>query len=325
MEVPAELIEILAVAERPLLLGHVNPDIDALGSMLALGMAMPASDVAISLTDSPVNQKLRFLRELGSAIPVADAARVALADVVVCLDTASPKRVAVVGGWESVAEKPLVNIDHHITNTDYGRFNWVIDNASSTSEVVHRLIAAAGWPLSPAGATLLFAGMYADTGGFSLPTARAETFETAGCLIRAGANVEQVGVRLCRSQEPHEFDLIRAVYHHTHLAAGGRIAYSTLTHAQITEAGCTSQDIDDQVSIPRSLLGVRIAILFSEGEPGVVRINLRGEEGMAVLPLAERFGGGGHVHSAGVRMRGRMDEVVQRVLTEAERCLDQQG
>jgi bifunctional oligoribonuclease and PAP phosphatase NrnA len=123
---------------------------------------------------------------------------------------------------------------------------------------------------------------------------------------------------LCRSQEQHEFDLIRLVYHNTRLASAGRIAYSTLTYDEIKTTGCTPEDIDDQVSIPRSLSRIQIAMLFSEAERGVVRINFRGEGGKAVLPLAERLGGGGHTYSAGARIRGTMDAVVERVLVEAD-------
>src|SRR4029079_10845131 len=162
------------------------------------------------------------------------------------------------------------------------------------------------------------AGIYSDTAAFSLPNANADSFEAAADLVRRGADVEQVRLQITRSQEPHEFDLIRTVYHNTRQAAGGLIAYSTLSYDDIHSAGCSPEDIDDQVSIPRSLSRIRMALLFSEGEKGVVRINLRGENGTPVLPLAEKLGGGGHTYSAGVRIRVDMNEVVARVLSSAQ-------
>ena len=314
MDVPAELIEALVSAKQPVVVGHVNPDVDALGAMLALARAMPASEAAIALPDELNTQKLQFLLELDGGVPVADAARIATADVVVVVDTANPARINVEGKEDALTGKVVVNIDHHITNTDFGQINWVVDNASSTCELVYRLIVAAGWPLEAATASVLYAGLLADTAGFSLPTVTGDTFDAAAGLARAGADIDRVGAKLYRSQAPHEFDLLRTVYHNTQLAADGRIAYSTLTHEEIVAADCTPQDIDDQVSIPRSLSGIRMAILFSEGEPGVIRINLRGEDGTPVLPLAEALGGGGHTYSAGVRMRGTIDSVVRRLL-----------
>ena len=322
MSVPAEIIEALEAAARPVVIGHVNPDIDALGAMLALARALPSPHAVIALPVKPTNQRLRFMFELAGGGRIADARELAEADVAVVVDTASPSRVNVPGKWEAIAHRCIVNIDHHITNGDFGRFNWVEDGASSTCEMICRLIRAAGWEMDAVTASLLFAGIYGDTAGFSLPTATAEVFETASALVRAGADVERIGARLCRSQERHEFDLVRTVYHNTRIAAEGRIAYSTLSHDEITAAGCSAEDIDEQVSIPHSLSGVKVAMLFSEGERGVIRINLRGEDGTPVLPIAARLGGGGHRYSAGVRVRGEMNAVVERVLAEAATCLE---
>jgi phosphoesterase RecJ-like protein len=313
---PPELIETLQSADRPLVVGHVNPDADALGSMLALARSLPSRGAAIALSDRLVGGRVRFMLELAGDQPVADAARIAAADVVAVVDTAIEKRVNLPGGWAAIQDKRIVNIDHHITNTDFGAVNWVEAAVGSTSELVHRLIVTAGWLLDAASASLLYAGVYSDTGGFSLPSVTADTMDTAAALVRAGADVGRVGQAL-RWQQPHEFDLIRTVYANTRTSPDRRVAYSTLSHAEIAAAGCTAEDIDDQVSIPRSLSGIRVAILFSEGEPGVIRVNLRGENGTPILPLAEALGGGGHTFSAGVRIRGDLEAVVQRVLDQA--------
>lgn len=321
MDVPGHVIDALNGAKRPLIIGHVTPDTDALGSMLALARALPAEAAAVSLPGGVVSHRQRFMLELAGGVTLADPAWIANTDVAVVVDTAATSRVNVAGGWDGLARKTVVNIDHHITNPDFGRFNWIVDNASSTCEMVCRLIDAAAWPFDATTASLLYAGIYADTDGFSLPSATADSFEIVARLVRAGADIERVGQRLRRSQAPHEFDLIRAVYHNTRVTPDGLIAYSTLSYDEILSTGCTPQDIDDQVSIPRSLSGIKIAMLFSEGEPGLVRINLRGEDGTPVLPIAERLGGGGHTFSAGVRVRDQIDQVVQRVLAEAQHAL----
>ena len=129
MNVPAQLIEALNTARRPGVAGHVNPDVDALGSMLALTRAMPADGAAVILADQPVSAKLMFLLELAGC-PIADAGHLARADVIVVLDTASPERTHVPDGWEAIADKLVVNIDHHISNTDFGQINWVVYNAT---------------------------------------------------------------------------------------------------------------------------------------------------------------------------------------------------
>jgi len=320
--VPTELIDALNAACRPVVAGHVNPDMDALGSMLALTRAMPADNAAVVFAHQPASAKSAFMLDLAGC-PIADAGRIAEADLVVVVDTAGPKRVNVAGFWGAIADKLVVNIDHHISNTDFGQINWVVDNASSTSELIYRLISSAGWPLDDKTALLLFAGIYTDTCGFSLPSASAETFDTAAALVRAGADLGTIGTQLWRARAPHEFELIRQVYHNTHLAGDGHIAYSTLTLNEIHAAGCTPSDVDEHVSIPRSLSGIRIAFLLSEMEPGLVRINLRGEDGTPVLPLAESLGGGGHTCAAGARVRGTMNEVREGVLKNTTDYLSQ--
>lgn len=316
MNPPRELIDALNALQRPVIAGHINPDVDAMGSMLALWRSLPARGV-IALPQTHVGKKVAFLKEFVGDVPIADAACQRAADAVVVLDTAGTSRVNIDGGWEAIADRVVINIDHHITNSDYGRINWIVDDAGSTSEMVFHLIRAAGWPMDGATASLLYAGLYADTAGFSLPSATPATFETAAALVRLGADIERVGTFLCRSQHVSDFELLRLVYHNTRLMDDGTIAYSTLTHEEIVRSGCTPEDIDDQVSIPRSLSGIRAALLFSEIEPGVIRINLRGENGTPILPVALKLGGGGHQFSAGVRIRGPIKSVVERVLGEA--------
>ena len=320
VSVPRPLIEKLAEARRVVLAAHVNPDVDALGAMLGLARAMPAIEVTFSAGGQSVQNRLAFMVELGECRP-AQADDIARAEAVVVVDTANIRRIGIEGGWDAIADKCVINIDHHITNEDFGEFNWVAGHRASTSEMIDELIRVAGWPLDPKTATLLLAGIHSDTCGFTLPTVAAETFETAASLRRAGANLPQIGEQLFRSQSLHEFELIRAVYRNTRLACDGLVAYSTLSLAEIHAAGCSPADIDDQVSIPRSLSGVRMAILLSEVELGVIRINLRGEDMTPVLPVATSLGGGGHTYAAGVRMRASMSDALQRILAEAATCL----
>ncbi len=314
MAPPDELIEVLNVACSPVVVAHVNPDIDALGAMLGLARAMPCK-AAITLGSKPVAYRLAAMLEWGSA-RIASADDLQRADVVIVVDTANTNRANIEGGWDVLAGRYVVNIDHHVSNDRFGRLNWIDDGASSTCEMIHRLIAAAGWPLDATTATLLYAGIHSDTGGFSLPV-HAEAFEAVAALVRAGADSAAVGERLWRSHRLEQFQLLRTVYHNTRLTPDGRIAYSTLTLDEISAAGCTPADIDEQVDVPRSLEGVRVAMLLTEIEPGLVRVNLRGQRGTEVLPIAIALGGGGHRFSAGVRVRATLKDALERVLATA--------
>lgn len=315
----AEFLEALRGVRRVALAGHVTPDADSLSSALGLGLLLRERGVetALVLPRLAVSKRLQFLLELGREVAVAGEPP-AGAESAIIVDTATMKRVNVDGGFERVAKLETFNIDHHITNPDYARHNWVDPHASSSCEMIARLAAALGWPVRGAAASLLYAGLHGDTAGFSLPNTTAEALNIGAELVRGGADVTHIGEQLCRSQGRHDFELLRRVYDHTTVTDDGQIAYSYISHQDIVESGCTADDVDDQVSIPRALRGIRIAMLFSEGEPGIVRVNLRGEGRTSVIEIAERFGGGGHVQSSGVRMRNKpMATVIEEVLRAA--------
>ena len=325
--VPAEVFAALARLKEPVLIAHVVPDADALGSMFAL--ARVGWDAAcrprVCLPAGSLSQRLAFLFDLAQ-VKLAPPAAFAEADGFVVLDTAKRPRCNVdpeLKDTDWSAGRLVLNIDHHSTNTEFGNINWVVPTSGSTCELVYYLLRAAGRRLDPVTASLLFAGIYTDTVGFSLPTTRAETLETAAALVRAGADVGLLGERLCRSQDRSEFDLLRTIYRNTKVSANGRLAYSTASYEEIHDAGCTASDIDEQVNIVRALRGVQLALLFTEGNRGKTRINFRGEGDVTVLDLAKEFGGGGHQQAAGAVIECGLQEGVARVLPRAGEYLDQ--
>jgi len=317
------VLEALGALKAPVVISHVVPDADALGSMIAtaIGMASPTCTPTISLPAGSVSQRLQFLVDGDGTPPVATAADFAAADGFVLLDTAKKPRCNVGVALKATdwsAGRPIVNIDHHESNTMFGSTNWVVPDACSTCELVYYLFIAQGHAIDARIASLLFAGIQTDTIGFSLPTAGACAFQAAAALTAAGADVGDLGERLCRSQTKSEFDLLRVIYANTRTAADGQLAYSSATFDEIHDAGCTAADIDDQINVPRSLDGARLAILFTEGVAGKTRMNFRGSGAVTVVELAARFGGGGHSQAAGAILDGGVDDAMRRVLPVAE-------
>lgn len=324
-EPPADLLGAVRRSRRPLIVGHVRPDGDCLGAILSMAGASTAEadrEPLVYYRGDQVSQRLAFLCSM-SPHAIATLGQRQRCDAVIVLDTAQASRAAIDPplGELTGGGVPLLNIDHHVDNPRFGTVNWVVPGASSTCELVYSLLTALGWPISSTIASLLYAGIHTDTLGFSLPNTTAASLRIGAALVQAGATVADLGERLCRSQGKSEFDLARVIYDNTRLTPDGRIAYSTATFDEITATGCTAADIDDQVMIPRSLKGIRIAILFTEGKRGRIRMNFRGEGGTSVLDLARGFGGGGHESAAGAIADGAMDMVVADVLERAGRSL----
>ncbi len=322
--IPDDLIPMLNSWRRPAIVGHVRPDADCLGSMFAAALTWPGGDevARVSLPDGSLSRRLAFMAEWVGA-PVIEPAGFDDVDGFLVVDTAKKPRCNIDSSvGESWSDgRAIVNVDHHTSNTLFGAINWIDAEASSACELIYRLIRVAGRPISPLVASLLYSGIHSDTVGFSLPTTSSSSLHAAADLVDCGARVTEIGERLCRSQSKPEFDLNRVFYDNTRLVADGRISYSAASYDEITEAGCTFADIDDQAEIPRSLSGIQIAILFTEGRPGKTRLNLRGEGSVKVLELSRKLGGGGHAQAAGAILDAGIEESVQRVIPMAMELL----
>ena len=316
-----EFLDTFLAVRRPLVLGHVTPDADAIGSALGVAtiLRQKGVDATLGLPDGCVAQKLEFMLDLAPDTPRASAwTGQDTYDAIIVLDTAGEKRINIEPRPELNGKLLCLNIDHHITNTSFGRHNWIDPHATSTCEMVARLLARLDWTPSPSIASLLYAGIHSDTAGFSLPSTSAGALTSAADLVNHGADVARICEQLCRSQAHNDFELLRRVFDNTTIVADGQIAYSYLSHDDFLESGCKAEAIDDQVSVPLGLKGVQLALLFTEGEKDIVRINLRGEGDVTVLDLAKQFGGGGHTRAAGVRVRNRpIQDVIEDVVSAA--------
>lgn len=317
--VPTDVADAIRAGRQIALISHVTPDADALASLGSMWLALPelGKHPHLVLPEGTVSRQLQYLVRYAGLRP-ATAEDVRDCDLIVALDTAKERRLNGTEHLTALTRIPILNIDHHATNPCFGRWNWIVPDASSTSELVFALLSALGCQITPTIATLLYAGIHTDTQGFSLSNTSANSLYVGYELARAGAQIADVCERMHRSRSRGEFELLSAIYRNTRVSNDGRLAWSTASYSEITATGCKAADIDAQVEVPRSIEGIAVAILFTEGEPGIVRMNFRGERGVSVLSLAEQFGGGGHHASAGARLKGSMAEITARVLPAAQ-------
>jgi phosphoesterase RecJ-like protein len=321
MTPPAEVAASLAGMRRPVVICHVRPDADALGSAFAVARAWrdAGRTPTAAIPEGSLSQRLRFMHEWAE-VPAASDDDFRAADGFVIVDTARRARcnvgeIARQGDWST--GRPVLNIDHHETNERFGTVNWIVPHAGSTCELVYHLLQTAGRPIDAVTASMLYAGIHSDLLGFSLPTTSASALAAAADLVRLGADVGLLGDRLCRNLATSEFELVRLVYANTRSLEGGHLTYSTATFDEIQRTGCDATDIDDQISIPRSLNGSVISMLFTEGQPGRTRINFRSRGDVTIVELAQKFGGGGHAQAAGAIIEAGLQPTLDRVLPAA--------
>lgn len=318
MTVPDELLAVFrAPAARALMLGHVHPDADVLGSLLALGLALESRGWTVAWGGPhPVPRVLEFLPGAERYRTLGDVA--GPLDVVVSADCPNPDRTEGLLAAARRAGATVVNIDHHPDNRRYGDVNWIEPTAAATGEMVYALLGALGAPLTPAIATNLFTAIHADTGSFRYSNVTPQTFRVAAALVAAGADPAAVAERLYERRPAEALRWLAAVLDRVELSADGRIAWLALPAGLVPESFVEAEDL---VAYPRSIASARVACLFRERD-GAVKVSLRGKGDVDVSRIAARFGGGGHPNAAGCTVPGPLPVATRAVLAAVRAALE---
>ena len=317
MSVPAEVLAPFAgPPRRVLMLGHVHPDADVLGTLLALGQALEARGWTVTYGGPhPAPESLRFLPGIDRYAPLA-AVREAL-DVAVLTDCPNPDRTEGLLAQARQAGGRVVNIDHHHDNRRYGDVNWVEPRAAATGEMVYALLTALGVPLTRPIAINLFTAIHMDTGSFRYSNVTPETFRIAGALVGAGADPAFVSNQLYERRSARALRLLSETLARVEMSPDGQVAWLALPAGAVPEAFIEAEDL---VNYPRSVESVRVACLLRERDGGV-KVSLRGKGDVDVSRIAARFGGGGHPNAAGCTVAGTLEQATQRVLAAIRAAL----
>jgi bifunctional oligoribonuclease and PAP phosphatase NrnA len=309
----AEIAALVETSRRCLLFGHVDPDGDCIGSMLALAAYLRGrgkevacfapGEMAEIYLDLPL-AKL-FLRE--EDIPSFEA------DLVFALDSPTTARTAdlVVHG-DGV---PVVNIDHHPTNERYGRINVVDDRASAAAILVYRFLAAtAPESITPEMADYLYLGVLMDTGGFRFRNTNAEALATAARFVELGARAHELAHDFIYVKKLSTLKLLARALDDLEVYEGGRIAAMRISRGMLAAAGAAMSDTEGFVDYAASIDDVELAALFRELGDREVRVSLRSRNDHNVAALAETFGGGGHRNAAGLTIRADLEAAVSTIV-----------
>ena len=299
-----------------LLISHVSPDGDTIGSVLGLRLALLSIGKKVSIVcDGEIPSGMRFLT--GSAAYLKPDQVTSSYDTAIAVDVSSPE---LLGDAISLFEKASVQmvIDHHATNPGFGEICWIRRGEAACCQIVYDALRELGIKLTSEIAECLLLGLSTDTGHFQYSNTTAVTMETAADLLESGADIAKVTRYLYRSQPMKRVRLIKAVYQKMRFSCNGKIGLVELSREDMEQAGCTSADLDGLVNLPLEIEGVRFAFLASEREKGI-KISLRAMEPDTVNDIAVQFGGGGHAQAAGCTLRGMsLQDAAEQVLKVLE-------
>ena len=302
-------------------LSHVRPDGDALGSQLALGLSLQKIGKNVRIwNEEGMLEKYSFLPR-GELLtkPPATAEHV---DVAIALDTAIQNRLGTTLGAIASA-KIWINIDHHVTNPGYGDLVIIDSSAPATGEIIFRLITSQGLPFDHDIAENLFAAISTDTGSFQYPKTSARTFEIAAGLVRDGdLDVGKISQQLYENYPRRRLELLRELLRTMRFSECGRIATFGLSLKTAAELRVIPEDNEGLIDHLRAVHGVIIAVFFEELSDGKVRVSMRSkDERVDVCAICQKLGGGGHTLAAGARLRGTLAEVEEKVLEETREAV----
>jgi bifunctional oligoribonuclease and PAP phosphatase NrnA len=317
-DVPRDLVAALTrPAGKALMLGHVHPDADVLGTLLALGLGLEARGWTVRYGGPhPAPALLGFLPAVERYARLGSVAE--HFDVIVLTDCPNPARTEGLLDQARAAGGTVLNIDHHPDNRRYGDINWIDPTAAATGEMVYGLLTTLGAPITSAMATNLFTAIHTDTGSFRYSNVTSRTFAIASDLVGAGAEPARVASALYERRPGDALRYLGEALSRIEISEDGRLAWLALPSDVVPETFVESEEL---VNYPRSIGSVQVACFLRE-RGGEVKVSLRGKGDVAVNRIAARFGGGGHPNAAGCTVPGSLKDVTREVLDAVRAALD---
>lgn len=307
--------ELIRAARRILMVCHVAPDGDAIGSTLGLAWLLWAQDKELTLAcEDPVPEahlvlpgSEHFVRQgLGSY------------DLVISLDCSDRRRMGRVYD-ESVAGLPLINVDHHITNTFFGTVDWVAPSRVATAQIILDWVDAFGWELTSPVATCLLTGLLTDTRSFRTSNVDGDTLRAALRLVEAGASLSDIAQRALDQRSLASVVLWGQAF--AGLQLQDDILVAEVTRAMRREADVSEEAVTGLVNFLSGVREARIVAVFTERDDGTVDVSMRSAPGIDVAQVALRLGGGGHPLAAGCTLEEPLPRARERVLAELNAAL----
>jgi bifunctional oligoribonuclease and PAP phosphatase NrnA len=325
--VPPAVVEAIRAARRVLTVCHEKPESDALGSALATALVVEElGGRATPVCSDPVPEMYSFMPHIErfrqDPDPELDY------DLIVVGDCGDLQRVGsvLVRHPELFARVPIVNIDHHVSNTGFGKIDWIDPAAAATCEQVTLLVAALGLPMSAADGAIaanLVAGVVIDTANFQHPNTTARTLRVAAELVAAGAPLYETARVLYRTKPNRQLALFGRVLNRLQEDLDGRLVWTSLQDRDLAETGARPDEAEGLSDLISQSASAALAVLFKQDSPRATRISVRTREGgLDATQLTGLFGGGGHARAAGATVPLPLAEAEQAVLAAARQLVE---
>ena len=303
----------LLAAQKIILCCHVSPDGDTLGSALGLARLLEQKGKEVTVfVDDDINKSLNFIPSI-EKVQRPEAGVIVEADLFVVVDASSFDRVGICN--EVVKAPVLLNIDHHISNTEFADYLYLDAEAAAAGEIMCDLFEAMGWEYDEDIAIDFYTAITTDCGSFRYSNTTSKTMQRAAKLLDYGVKPNEISDMLdIRSRKTTE--LLAKVLTSLTFDYEGKVAHLTITNDLYDKEAQT----DSFVNYPRYIEGVEVAIMFKAVEPEVTRVSMRSSN-VDVAKIALSFGGGGHIRAAGCTIYAPVEEAKAQLIAEIGKAL----
>jgi len=309
VKVPPELLSFLRKESKFFIVTHVNPEGDALGSSLALSMALESLGKETILYRDDIPLFYRFLpgcEKFRNSVPSLITSDLPL----ILLDCGTLERA----GLEGLSFKYSVVIDHHETEKDYGDIRWLEPEAAATGMMVFYLIKELGIEITKEMATNLYSAIAIDTGTFRYGNTTAEVLRIAAELVDAGASPLSTANSLYETWSKERFSLLICALNT--LEVKGDVAIIYITREMYEKTGASAEDTESFPNVPKVMNDIKVSALFRELADNYWKVSLRSRGDINVASIATRFDGGGHKNAAGYMINSDLQSAKEVLLRE---------
>lgn len=308
----SKIITLIKESVNIIILSHIAPDGDSIGSALALLNALKKWDKNIKfILDDEVPEIYKFL---AGADKVEKPCNNDIFDLVIVLDSGDINRLGKSSKY--LNKKNVINIDHHVSNTSFGTYNIIDSNAAATAELVYGMIKALGIGMDKNIAECLYTGIVTDTGQFQYSNTTSATHSIAGDLIDYGVNPSMLYRKIYQNNTKEKMKLIGEAIDSLEFYLDDKISCITIKKEQFDEIGAKDEDADGIINFARDMNTVEVALFFKENSDGKVKVGFRSKDYIDVNIAAEQFGGGGHKRAAGATIIGDIDIIKEQVINK---------
>jgi phosphoesterase RecJ-like protein len=318
------ILQSISAAGRILVAAHKDPDGDAVGSLLAMGLACIRLGKRTTLyNESPIPAVYQFLPQVGRIQRRLESPEAY--DAAIVLDCGDLARIG--DHWPSVRRVPVViNVDHHLSNTGFGQLQLIDRQACATAEIVLRLIKALGVPLDREIATCIYTGILTDTGSFRFANTNAAAFAIGREMTELGVDPYEVAQHVFGSYSLGRIKLLNLALNSIEISPNGRLSLMTVTRRMLEETQTQPEDADGLINYARRIEAVRVAALIQEQTNGCAppdgrtrfHVSLRSDGSVDVAQLAGAFGGGGHHSAAGFQVESTLPDIKSSLIDWSE-------